>query len=75
MPSADQVPEGHLMALRTANICTFDWKARDFALKGINGVKASIGRIVAEANALRQIGIGTIAIMPNDTGGLSRGLV
>jgi peroxiredoxin len=30
-------------------------------------VKASIGRIVAEANALRQIGIGTIAIMPNDT--------
>ena len=31
-------------------------------------VKASIDRIVAEANALRQIGIGTIAIMPNDTG-------
>jgi peroxiredoxin len=31
-------------------------------------VKASIGRIVAEANALREIGIGTIAIMPNDTG-------
>ena len=30
-------------------------------------VKASINRIVAEANALRQIGIGTIAIMPNDT--------
>jgi peroxiredoxin len=30
-------------------------------------VKASIDRIVAEANALRQIGIGTIAIMPNDT--------
>jgi peroxiredoxin len=30
-------------------------------------VKASIGRIVAEANALRQIGIGTIAMMPNDT--------
>jgi peroxiredoxin len=30
-------------------------------------VKASIGRIVAEANALREIGIGTIAIMPNDT--------
>jgi peroxiredoxin len=30
-------------------------------------VKASISRIVAEANALRQIGIGTIAIMPNDT--------
>ena len=29
-------------------------------------VKASIGRIVAEANALREIGIGTIAIMPND---------
>jgi hypothetical protein len=31
-------------------------------------VKASISRIVAEANALREIGIGTIAVMPNDTG-------
>ena len=30
-------------------------------------VKASIGRIAAEANALREIGIGAIAIMPNDT--------
>ena len=30
-------------------------------------VKASIGRIVAEAEALREIGVGTIAIMPNDT--------
>jgi hypothetical protein len=30
-------------------------------------VKASINRIVAEANELHQIGIGTIAIMPNDT--------
>ena len=30
-------------------------------------MKASIDRIVAEANALREIGIGTIAIMPNDT--------
>jgi peroxiredoxin len=30
-------------------------------------VKASINRIVMEANALREIGIGTIAIMPNDT--------
>jgi hypothetical protein len=30
-------------------------------------VKASIGRIVAEAKALTEIGIGTIAIMPNDT--------
>jgi peroxiredoxin len=30
-------------------------------------VKASISRIVAEVNALLQIGIGTIAIMPNDT--------
>ena len=30
-------------------------------------VKASIGRIVAEATALREIGIGTIAVMPNDT--------
>ena len=30
-------------------------------------VKASIGRIVAEAQALRDLGVGTIAIMPNDT--------
>jgi hypothetical protein len=30
-------------------------------------VKASIDRILAEAKALREIGIGTIAIMPNDT--------
>jgi peroxiredoxin len=30
-------------------------------------VKASIGRIVAEAKALREVGIGTIAVMPNDT--------
>jgi hypothetical protein len=30
-------------------------------------VKASIDRIVREATALRDIGVGTIAIMPNDT--------
>jgi peroxiredoxin len=30
-------------------------------------VKASIGRLVDEAKALKEIGIGTIAIMPNDT--------
>lgn len=30
-------------------------------------VRASIDRIVAEAEAMREIGIGTIAIMPNDT--------
>jgi peroxiredoxin len=30
-------------------------------------VKASVDRIVSEAEALAQIGIGTIAIMPNDT--------
>jgi len=30
-------------------------------------VQASINRIVAEATTLREIGIGTIAIMPNDT--------
>jgi peroxiredoxin len=32
-------------------------------------VKASIDRIVAEAGDLREIGINTIAIMPNDTRG------
>jgi peroxiredoxin len=30
-------------------------------------VKAVIGRLVDEAKALKEIGIGTIAIMPNDT--------
>src|ERR1700745_3148753 len=30
-------------------------------------VKASIDRIAAEAKALSDIGVGTIAIMPNDT--------
>jgi peroxiredoxin len=80
------------MVLSAANICAFGWKARDFALIGVDGktyslvdvrgtngtlivficnhcpyVKASIARIVAEARALREIGIGTIAIMPNDT--------
>jgi peroxiredoxin len=73
------------------SICAFGWKARDFALKGVDGktysladvrgpngtlvvficnhcpyVKTSIERIVREAKALRQIGIGMIAIMPND---------
>ena len=81
-----------MMALTKNSICEFGWKARDFALKGIDGktysladarglkgllvvficnhcpyVKVSIGRIVVEAKALRKIGIGTIAIMPNDT--------
>jgi len=77
------------MVLSTTN--AIGWKARDFALKGIDGktyslsdvrgpkgtavvficnhcpyVKASITRIVAEAKALGELGIGTIAIMPND---------
>jgi peroxiredoxin len=80
------------MALAATNICDFGWKARNFALKGVDGktcsladargpkgalvvficnhcpyVKAVIGRLVEEADALRSIGIGTIAIMPNDT--------
>ena len=80
------------MALAKPGICDFGWKARDFALKGVDGrtysladvrgpkgtlvvflcnhcpyVKASIDRIVAEAGALRELGIGTIGIMPNDT--------
>jgi peroxiredoxin len=81
------------MALPKTGICDLGWRARDFALKGVDGktytladvrgpkgtlvvficnhcpyVKASIDRIVTDANALREIGIGTIAIMPNDTG-------
>ena len=69
------------MAPTKYQICDFGWKARDFALKGVDGktysladvrgpkgllvvficnhcpyVKASIGRIVAEARALREIG-------------------
>ena len=66
------------MALSKAGICDFGWKAKGFALNGVDGktysladvrgpkgtlvvficnhcpyVKASIGRIVAEAKALR----------------------
>jgi peroxiredoxin len=80
------------MALVNANICDFGWKARDFALKGVDGktysladvrgpegilvvficnhcpyVRAVIGRLVEEADVLKAIGIGTIAINPNDT--------
>jgi peroxiredoxin len=80
------------MALVNANICDFGWKARDFALEGVDGksysladvrgpngtlvvficnhcpyVRAVIGRLVEEANALKAIGIGTIAINSNDT--------
>ena len=79
------------MALTQNGICAFGWKARDFALKGVDGktysladvrgpkgtlvificnhcpyVKASIDRIVSEAKALGEMGVGTIAIMPND---------
>jgi peroxiredoxin len=79
------------MTLTKNGICDFGWKARDFALKGVDGktyaladvrgpkgtlvvficnhcpyVKASIDRIVAEAKALKDVGIGTLAIMPND---------
>ena len=80
------------MATTLPGICDFGWKARDFALHGIDArtwsladvrgpkgtlvaficnhcpyVKAVIGRLVDEAKALRDLGIGTIAIMPNDT--------
>ncbi len=80
------------MVLARTGICDFGWKAREFALRGVDGkthtladvrgprgtliaficnhcpyVRAVIGRMVDEANALRPIGIGTIAIMPNDT--------
>jgi peroxiredoxin len=80
------------MVLAKTGICEFGWKARDFALRGVDGktytladvrgrkgtliaficnhcpyVRAIISRMVAEAEALRALGIGTIAIMPNDT--------
>jgi peroxiredoxin len=80
------------MVLTPSKICNFGWKARDFALPGVDGrtyslaevrgskgtllaficnhcpyVRAIVGRLVAEAKALREVGIGTIAIMPNDT--------
>jgi len=81
-----------MMAFNKTGICAFGWRARDFALKGVDGkihsladvrgpkgtliaficnhcpyVRAVIELFVAEAKALREIGIGTIAIMPNDT--------
>jgi peroxiredoxin len=80
------------MVLTPSRICNFGWRARDFALQGVDGkthsladvrgtngmlitficnhcpyVRAIIGRLVAEANALREIGIGMVAIMSNDT--------
>jgi peroxiredoxin len=80
------------MALANAGICNFGWKARDFALKGVDGktysladvrgpkgtlvvficnhcpyVRSAIRRLVEEAAALNAIGVGTIAIMSNDT--------
>jgi peroxiredoxin len=80
------------MVLTPSHICNFGWKARDFALQGVDGrtysladvrgtngtlvaficnhcpyVCAIIDRLVAEAKALRDMGIGTVAIMPNDT--------
>jgi peroxiredoxin len=81
-----------MMVLANAKICDFGWKARDFALRGVDGktysladvrgprgtlvaficnhcpyVRAVIGRLVEEAKALRDLGMGTIAVMPNDT--------
>ena len=78
-----------MVSLKPAEI---GWKARDFALKGVDGntyalddvrgekgtlvaficnhcpyVKAAINRLVEEAKVLQKIGVGTIAIMPNDT--------
>ena len=72
-------------------ICDFGWKAREFALKGIDGkthalkdvrgakgtliaficnhcpyVRAIADRLASEARALRALGIGVVAIMPND---------
>ena len=80
------------MALTQTGICDFGWKARDFALEGVDGktysladvrgrngtlvvficnhcpyVRAVIRRLVEDAKALEAIGIGTIAIMSNDT--------
>ncbi|HZS63176.1 MAG TPA: thioredoxin family protein [Xanthobacteraceae bacterium] len=80
------------MVAQQSSICNFGWKARDFALKGVDGriwrladvrgkngtliiflcnhcpyVKAVISRIVEEAKALQQIGIGVAGIMANDT--------
>jgi peroxiredoxin len=73
-------------------LCDFGWKARDFALKSIDGktyrladargpkgllvmficnhcpyVRAIIDRLVRDAAALQEKGVGVIAIMPNDT--------
>jgi peroxiredoxin len=80
------------MVLAQNPICEFGWKARDFALPGVDGktwrfedvrgpkgtlvvficnhcpyVRAIIDRLVEEANVLKTMGIGVIAIMPNDT--------
>jgi peroxiredoxin len=76
--------------VETSTICRFGWKARDFALAGVDGktygladvrgkngtlviflsntcpyVRAVISRIVEEAKALQDIGVGVIGIMSN----------
>jgi peroxiredoxin len=72
---------GHAIGWRAKDFALKGTDGRTYSLADVRGrkgtlvvficnhcpyVKASIGRIVAEANALREIGIGTIAIMPND---------
>ncbi len=79
------------MALKQTSICDFGWKAKEFALKGVDGktyalkelrgpkgtliaficnhcpyVRAIADRLAAEARALQALGVGVIAIMPND---------
>ncbi len=73
-------------------VCELGWKARDFALKGIDDkthtldsvrgtkgtlvmficnhcpyVKSVVGRIVRDVEDLKAVGIGSVAIMANDT--------
>jgi hypothetical protein len=50
------------MVLSTAKICAFGWKARDFALKGVDGktysladVRGPMGTLVAGAHYRAQI--------------------
>ena len=74
--------KGHAIGWKGKDFALQDIDGKTYSLADVRGpkgtlvvficnhcpyVKASIGRIVAEAGALRQIGIGTIAIMPNDT--------
>ena len=63
---APQFSRGGRLTVETeAGICAFGWKARDFALRGVDDKTYSLADVRGPKG--RGWEIGTIAIMPNDT--------